>query len=141
MKDQMQEACEMVCICGSMRFYDEMMHQAQLATLEGYVVVMPHINVSSYDMPKSKLDELKSKLDKLHLKKIDLSSSVLVVNVGGYIGESTRKEIDYARSLGKRVGYLVPVAGIHYDPDDGLCQDDYEYFNRTGQYSKSRSFS
>ncbi|HLB37442.1 MAG TPA: hypothetical protein VJL31_12800, partial [Gemmatimonadales bacterium] len=49
------------------------------------------------------------KMDALHLRKIDLADQVLVVNVGGYIGDSTRREIAYAHSLGKSVRYLEPV--------------------------------
>ncbi len=47
----------------------------------------------------------KERLDELHLRKIDLADSILVLNVGGYIGESTRREIDYARAHGKKVEY------------------------------------
>lgn len=45
-------------------------------------------------------------LDELHFRKIDISSEILVINVGGYIGESTRNEIDYAYLKGKSVCYL-----------------------------------
>ena len=48
----------------------------------------------------------KERLDVLHLRKIDLADEVLILNVGGYIGKSTRKELDYALSQGKPVRYL-----------------------------------
>ncbi|MET7853107.1 hypothetical protein ABZT48_33855 [Streptomyces avermitilis] len=48
-------------------------------------------------------------LDGLHRRKIDLADDVLVVNPGGYIGDSTRSEIDYARALGKPVRYTHPI--------------------------------
>lgn len=53
----------------------------------------------------------KQMLDELHLRKIDLADEVLVLNVGGYIGASTRREIEYARSQGKRLRYLEGDGG------------------------------
>ncbi len=52
---------------------------------------------------------LKGKLDELHKRKIDLADEVLVLNVGGYIGESTRSEIDYATQAGKPIRYWEPL--------------------------------
>lgn len=54
-------------------------------------------------------DEQKSLLDELHLRKIDLADRVLVVNPGGYVGESTSREIAYARAAGKPVSFTDPV--------------------------------
>jgi hypothetical protein len=50
--------------------------------------------------------ELKVRLDELHKRKIDLADEVLILNVGGYLGESTRSELAYARYLGKPVRFL-----------------------------------
>lgn len=50
----------------------------------------------------------KALLDALHLCKIDLADRVLVVNPGGYLGEFTRREIAYARTIGKPVSFTVP---------------------------------
>ena len=47
-------------------------------------------------------------MDELHLRKIDLADRVLVVNVGGYIGDSTKREIEYATATGKPIAYLFP---------------------------------
>ena len=49
---------------------------------------------------------MKARLDELHLRKIDLADEVMVLNVGGYIGDSTRREIEYANAHGKPVRYL-----------------------------------
>jgi len=73
--------------------------------------------------------ELKQRLDTLHLRKIDLADEILVLNQDGYIGESTRREIDYAASLGKpvRFWYACPVCGSRYHPleeCDGPCDVD-----------------
>jgi len=51
------------------------------------------------------LRAIKAKLDTLHLRKIDMADEVLILNVGGYIGESTRRELDYARRLGKTIRF------------------------------------
>lgn len=51
-----------------------------------------------------------AQLRELHIRKIGLADEILVLNVGGYIGESTRQEIDYAQSLGRRVRYLEPLS-------------------------------
>ena len=54
--------------------------------------------------------EQKVKLDALHKQKIDLADEVLVLNVKGYIGESTSSEIEHAQNSGKKIRYLEPLA-------------------------------
>jgi len=97
-----------VCLCGSTRF----MHQFQEAeyeeTLAGRIVLTIGCDTKSDDMLR--LGEgIKAKLDELHLRKVELADEVLVLNVGGYIGESTQRELDHAIRLGKRVRFLVPM--------------------------------
>jgi len=95
-----------VCICGSTRFASRMNELAEEETLEGRIVVRPEVVAySSGNDPQLQRPEVKAKLDELHLRKIDLADEVLVVAVDGYIGESTRREIAYAESLGKRLRY------------------------------------
>lgn len=60
-------------------------------------------------MSPDELKGIKTMLDELHKRKIDLSDEILVLNVGGYIGESTRSEINYAEAHGKPVKYLEPI--------------------------------
>jgi len=81
---------EIVCICGSMRFLAEMREAARDLALAGVIVVAPAEADGSVD------DDQKAVLDALHLRKIDLADRVLVVNPGGSVGESTRREIAYA---------------------------------------------
>ena len=57
-------------------------------------------------MSEEELKAVKIRLDVLHFRKIDLSDEIFVLNVGGYIGESTSREIEYAKSTGKAVWYL-----------------------------------
>ena len=95
-----------ICICGSVRFKETMMHEACLKTMAGFIVLMPNcLNHKFYH--KNPLGiEAKKDLDRLHFKKIELCDYVLVVNEGGYIGESTAREIAYAEKLGKPVSYV-----------------------------------
>jgi hypothetical protein len=65
------------------------------------------IGVNTKDVARTQeLEHYKPMLDRLHLRKIDLSTEVFIVNVGGYIGESTRNEIQYAIKAGKKITFL-----------------------------------
>jgi hypothetical protein len=94
-------AAAVITICGSMRFYDDMLLWAASLTLKGSIILMPFITGATGDT--------KSKLDELHYTKIKMSDGVLVVCPGGYIGESTRKEIAYATELGIPVEYTHSI--------------------------------
>ncbi len=99
---------KIVCLCGSTRFVDTFNEWRQKLTLEGKIVLSIEI-VSSQNReidPQFVNPEIKAMLDELHLRKIDLADEVMVLNVGGYVGESTSKEIAYAEKLGKPVRYL-----------------------------------
>ena len=93
---------EIVCICGSAKFMAEMRSANRDLTLAGVVVVAPS------EADESPTPEQKVVLDALHLRKIDLADRVLVVNPGGYIGESTSREIAYAHSTGKPISFTDP---------------------------------
>ena len=95
----MLERPEIVCICGSTRFIDEMRAANRELTFAGVIVVAPG------EAGEVITDEQKTALDALHLRKIDLADRVLVVNPGGYLGESTNREIAYARATGKPVSF------------------------------------
>lgn len=99
----MTDRPEIVCICGSTRFVAEMRAATRDLTLAGVVVVAP----GEADGPVTA--EQKTALDALHLRKIDLADRVLVVNPGGYVGESTRREIAYARATGTPVSFTDPA--------------------------------
>lgn len=101
---------EIVCICGSTRFMDEMRAANRDLTLAGVIVVAPGVFVRAEDHEADELitNEQKAALDTLHLRKIDLADRVLVVNPGGYIGESTSREIAYARATGKPISFTDP---------------------------------
>ncbi|WP_405904425.1 hypothetical protein OG696_39625 [Streptomyces sp. NBC_00656] len=107
----MPDRPEIVCICGSTRFVDEMSTANRDLTFAGVIVVAPGVFLSAEDREadKSITNEQKTALDALHLRKIDLADRVLVVNPGGYIGESTSREIAYAHATGKQVSFTDPV--------------------------------
>lgn len=104
---------EIVCLCGSTRFYDAFQQANYDLTMAGSIVLAPGVWVRSdpayADLPEEIRTEAKIDLDELHKRKIDLADRVLVINVGGYIGESTRDEIDYAVKIGKPVHYLEEI--------------------------------
>ena len=97
---------EIVCICGSTRFKDEWSYWRQRFTCNGKIVLAIEI-VTSKDMVTTD-PELKSRLDELHKRKIDLADRVFILNVEGFIGDSTRSEIEYADRFGKPIEYLEP---------------------------------
>ncbi|MBL7252927.1 hypothetical protein [Paractinoplanes lichenicola] len=103
----MPDRPEIVCICGSVRFVDELSAANRALTLAGVIVVAPSVAPTGGDEPIT--DEQKTALGALHLRKIDLADRVLVVNPGGYVGESTSREIAYARATGKPVSFTDPV--------------------------------
>ncbi len=97
---------KIITICGSGRFLKEMHEAEERMTLNGIIVLM--IGVNTKDVARTEdLSHYKPMLDELHLRKIDMSDEVFVVNPGGYIGESTAKEIAYAKKIGKPIQYLV----------------------------------
>ena len=97
------EDVKVVTICGSMRFSKEMKTIARdLEKKNGWCMIQ-----CVYDLDKETItDEEMQKIVNAHWKKIDISNAIYVVNVGGYIGESTQNEINYAISKGKEVYYL-----------------------------------
>lgn len=98
-----------VCLCGSTRFASVMNEVAERFTLDMYIVVRPEVVTYSRETDVQYVDaKVKERLDELHCRKIDLADLVYIVNVGGYIGESTRNEIRYAELHGKPVEYYEP---------------------------------
>lgn len=98
---------KVITICGSTRFKKETLEARESLELMGYAVFSVGSFLHADQIPIT-LDQ-KRYLDELHLRKIDMSDSIYVINVDGYIGESTRREIEYAESHSKGVTYLCPV--------------------------------
>lgn len=108
---------EIVCLLGSTRFKEMYEAETRRLTLEGKIVltcgVWVHHEAAAHDD-----FETKKMLDELHRRKIDLADSARVINPGGYVGESTRSEIGYARSIGKPVTYVVEPNDEPKEGDD-----------------------
>lgn len=94
-----------VCLCGSTRFMKEFYDANMRETLAGRIVLT--VGMSSHGDCKP-TEEQKLMLDALHFRKIEMADEVLILNVGGYIGESTHNELGHATLLGKKVRYLEP---------------------------------
>ncbi len=91
---------KVVTICGSMKFQKEMIEIAQKLELEDKYCVIQCV----YDL-KNVTAEQKEILADLHYKKIDISDAIYVLNIGGHIGESCKKEIEYAKFKNKEILY------------------------------------
>jgi hypothetical protein len=96
-----------VCLCGSTRFYAAFQAANYRETMAGRIVLSvgfyPHSAEQAHGEAIGCTPGQKAALDALHLRKIDLADEVLVINVAGYVGESTAREIAYARQLGKPI--------------------------------------
>lgn len=109
----MQGKYPVVTLCGSTRFKDEFYEAQKRFTLEGNIVISVGLFGHAGDqevwdgMDEDTLSKwfcvkTKEMIDDMHKRKIDMADSIYVINVGGYIGESTRSEINYAEKTGKR---------------------------------------
>ena len=94
-----------VTLCGSTRFKDAFMEAQKHLTLEGNIVISVGLFGHSGD-DEVWTEGIKEMLDDMHKRKIDMADAVFIINVGGYIGASTRSEIEYAMATGKPVSYL-----------------------------------
>ncbi|MBQ6178636.1 MAG: hypothetical protein IJK32_03860 [Bacteroidales bacterium] len=99
---------KVLTLCGSTRFKDAFLETQKRLTLEGNIVISVGLFGHSGD-EEVWTKGTKEMLDNMHKRKIDMSDGIYVINVGGYIGESTRSEIDYAIRNGKTVEYLEPL--------------------------------
>lgn len=98
---------KVITLCGSTRFKDEFIETQKRLSLQGNIVISVGLFGHSGDKEVWQ-DGVKEMLDDMHKRKIDMADSIYVINVGGYIGNSTRSEIEYAIAHGKTVEYLEP---------------------------------
>lgn len=100
---------KVITLCGSTRFKDAFIEAQKQLTLEGNIVISVGLFGHSGDNEVWR-EGTKEMLDDMHLRKIDMADEVFVINVDGYIGSSTKKEIEYAVSTGKVVKYLEQLS-------------------------------
>lgn len=97
---------KVITLCGSTRFKDAFVEVQKRLTLAGNIVISVGLFGHSGD-EEVWAPGTKEMLDDMHKRKIDMADEIYVINFGGYIGESTQSEIEYALETGKKVNYLV----------------------------------
>ena len=103
----MDKKIKVITICGSLKFKNEIMKVAMQMELAGNVILIP-IFPTNDDKDACTEEEINI-LGKMHKEKIKLSDAILVVNVNGYIGNSTKSEIEYAKLQNKEILYLEQI--------------------------------
>lgn len=98
---------KIITVCGSYKFKKEMLEIAEKMTLNGNCMLMP-IDLTKPNKEAYSKDEALM-IDKMHKEKIKLSDAILVVNVNGYIGNSTKSEIKFAKLLNKEILYYTDL--------------------------------
>ena len=99
-----------VCYCGSLRKALEAFKRAEYeAVLKGEIALLPCCMFVDIEREYGAESDYKIKADDLHKRKIDIADEVVILNVGGYIGSSTRSELEYAQSIGKPVRFIEPL--------------------------------
>ena len=96
-----------ITLCGSTRFKDEYEEIAKKLALEGHCVLS--VNMYSHADNIELTQEQKIQLDNAHKQKISISDAIFVINKGGYIGESTFSEIDWAQRMKKDIYFLENI--------------------------------
>ena len=101
----MVDGYKVITLCGSTRFKEQFLETQKLLTLEGNIVISVGLFGHSGD-DEVWIEGTKQMLDDMHKRKIDMADEIFVINVNGYIGSSTKSEIEYALKTGKKVNYL-----------------------------------
>lgn len=99
---------KVITLCGSTKFKDDFLKEQKRLTLEGNIVISVGLFGHSGDN-EVWTDGTKQMLDDMHKRKIDMADEIFVINKNGYIGSSTKTEIEYATSTNKPVKYMEPI--------------------------------
>lgn len=114
---------KVITLCGSTRFKEDFLRVQKALTLEGNIVISVGLFGHSGDSEvwegkeEGEWSSTKMMLDDMHLRKIDMADEIYVINRGGYIGESTRREIEYALTQGKKVNYMEKAPSVESAQD------------------------
>ena len=98
---------KVITVCGSYKFKKEMVEITEKMTLQGNCVLMPN-ELTRKNKEEYNEEEVRI-IGGMHKEKIKLSDAIIVVDVNGYIGESTKNEIEYAKSLNKEILYYTDL--------------------------------
>lgn len=130
-----QDRPTIVCLCGSTRFKEIFSREQFNETMAGKVVLTIgsawHSDQELFvNYSEAERQEIKNRLDALHLKKVEMADEVLILNIGGYIGESTKRELARAAAKRKLIRFLCPLIGesLEFWEDllaSGLARDGY----------------
>ena len=96
---------KVITLCGSTKFKDEFLIEQKRLTLEGNIVISVGLFGPSGD-DEVWTENIKKMLDDMHKRKIDMADEIFVINKNGYIGSSTKSEIEYALKTNKKVNYM-----------------------------------
>ena len=129
---------DIICLCGSTRFMQTFHEIAWELTLQRYIVLSVGVCKHAEDHGGEALgQEVVDKLDELHLRKIDMADMVWVLNVDKYIGDSTRKEVEYAKLIGKPIYYLSEmISAYRARQNSGLYCTSLFDFEKLSIYKK-----
>ena len=93
-----------ITLCGSTRYKDDFIEAQSQLTLDGNIVLS--VGLFGHADGIDFTPETKAMLDDIHKRKIDMSDAIYVINRDGYIGDSTRSEINYAKDHNKQIYYM-----------------------------------
>lgn len=111
--DEWKDKYAVVTLCGSTKFKDDFIRVQEELTVMGTIVISVGIFGHADNRYSDVItDEIKIMLDDMHKRKIDMADYIYVINTGGYIGSSTRSEIEYAEKTGKPVFYMIPLTNV-----------------------------
>lgn len=99
---------KVITLCGSTKFKEQFIQAQKELTLQGNIVISVGLFGHSGDN-EVWTEGTKEMLDDMHKRKIDMADAIYVINVGGYIGSSTKNEIEYAKQQNKEVYYLEVI--------------------------------
>ncbi len=100
---------KIICLCGSVRFKEEFQKQELICLNNGQIALLPCCMFIDIQREVGENSDYKIKADELHKRKIDIADEILILNVNGYIGNSTKSEIEYAQKINKPIIYLEPI--------------------------------
>ena len=94
-----------ITICGSLKFYNQMLDIYSGLTARGWIVFFPSVSANHRMELRKSVEEISNLMYNIHKKKIEMSDSIIIVDVDNYVGADTTKEIEYAKELGIPVTY------------------------------------
>ena len=99
---------KVITLCGSTKFKEDFLREQKRLSLSGNIVISVGLFGHSGD-GEAFTPQTKEMLDDMHKRKIDMADEIFVINKNGYIGSSTKSEIEYAIKTNKKVNYMEPL--------------------------------